>query len=126
MTNYDLEESKLLKIQIGLSIIFIFTFIISISLSYNLILEFDGKNKIYSHKEADEILKINRLISFFVAFGFILINIYDKKIKEDNNLDNRFSDMQITASLFTLISSLIVLYVAFNSSSITTSNENIN
>ena len=126
MTNYDLEESKLLKIQIGLSIIFIFTTIISISLSYNLILEFDGKNKIYSHKEADEILKINRLISFFVAFGFILINIYDKKIKEDNNLDNRFSDMQITASLFTLISSLIVLYVAFNSSSITTSNENIN
>lgn len=126
MTNYDLEESKLLKFQIFLSLIFIFTTIISISLSYNLILEFDGKNKIYNHKEADEILKINRLISVFVSFGFIYINIYDKKIKEENNLSNRFSDVQIMASLFTLVSSLIVLYVAFNSSSSTTNNENIN
>lgn len=126
MTNYDLEESKLLKFQIFLSLIFIFTTIISISLSYNLILEFDGKNKIYNHKEADEILKINRLISVFVSFGFIYINIYDKKIKEENDLSNRFSDVQIIASLFTLVSSLIVLYVAFNSSSSTTNNENIN
>ena len=126
MTNYDLEERKLLKFQIFLSLIFIFTTIISISLSYNLILEFDGKNKIYNHKEADEILKINRLISVFVSFGFIYINIYDKKIKEENDLSNRFSDVQIIASLFTLVSSLIVLYVAFNSSSSTTNNENIN
>ena len=126
MTNYDLEERKLLKFQIFLSLIFIFTTIISISLSFNLILEFDGKNKIYNHKEADEILKINRLISVFVSFGFIYINIYDKKIKEENNLSNRFSDVQIIASLFTLVSSLIVLYVAFNSSSSTTNNENIN
>ena len=125
MTNYDLEERKLLKFQIFLSLIFIFTTIISISLSYNLILEFDGKNKIYNHKEADEILKINRLISVFVSFGFIYINIYDKKIKEENNLSNRFSDVQIIASLFTLVSSLIVLYVAFNSSS-SINNENIN
>ena len=125
MTNYDLEESKLLKFQIFLSLIFIFTTIISISLSYNLILEFDGKNKIYNHKEADEILKINRLISVFVSFGFIYINIYDKKIKEENDLSNRFSDVQIIASLFTLVSSLIVLYVAFNSSS-SINNENIN
>ncbi len=125
MTNYDLEERKLLKFQIFLSLIFIFTTIISISLSYNLILEFDGKNKIYNHKEADEILKINRLISVFVSFGFIFINIYDKKIKEENNLSNRFSDVQIIASLFTLVSSLIVLYVAFNSSS-SINNENIN
>ena len=46
MSNYDLEEDYLLKIQICLSIIFIFTIFVSISLSYNSMISLEGRDKI--------------------------------------------------------------------------------
>ncbi len=120
MSNYDLEEDFLLRVQICLSVIFIFTLIISISLTYNALLD----DKIYSDEEATEVLRINRIISFLVAIGFLLINVKDRDIKERYNLGRKSADMQIMASFFTLISSFIVLYVAFNNSNEIVSNEN--
>ncbi|MBR3229429.1 MAG: hypothetical protein IKF91_01225 [Bacilli bacterium] len=124
MSNYDLEEDVLLKFQIYLSIIFIFTLIVSISLSYNSMMDYEGKNKIYSDDEALNILRINRIISFLVAFGFVLINVFDKNVKEKYDFDIGSADLQIAASVITLVSSLIVLYVAFNNNSSIISNEN--
>lgn len=124
MSNYDLEEDILLKFQICLSIIFIFTLIISITLSYNSMMECEGKNKIYSDDDALNILRINRIISLIVALGFVLINVYDKSVKEKYNLDKESADLQILASIITLVSSLIVLYVAFSNNSSIISNEN--
>ena len=124
MSNYDLEEDILLKFQICLSIIFIFTLIISITLSYNSMMECEGKNKIHSDDDALNILRINRIISLIVALGFVLINVYDKSVKEKYNLDKESADLQILASIITLVSSLIVIYVAFSNNSSIISNEN--
>ena len=124
MTNYDLEEDRLLKYQICLSIILIFTIIISIILSFNAMMECEKKDKIYSDIEAETILRISRIIALFVAVGFMLINVYDKYVKEKNNLENKNADIQIVASAFTLASSLIVLYVAFNNSNQFVAEEN--
>lgn len=126
MSNYDLEEDVLLRFQICLSIVFIFTLIISISLSYNSMMECEGGDKLYSDEEALKILRINRIISLLVAIGFTLINIYDRSVKEKYNLDEGGADLQIMASVFTLVSSLIVLYVAFSNNSSIISNENPN
>ena len=82
------------------------------------------KGKIYSDDDALNILRINRIISLLVALGFVLINIYDKSVKEKYNLDKGNADLQILASIITLVSSLIVLYVAFSSNSSIISNEN--
>ena len=124
MSNYDLEEDILLRFQICLSVIFIFTFIVSISLSYNSMMKCEGRVNIYSDEDALNILRINRVISLLVALGFVLINIYDKAIKEKYDLDKGNADLQILASIVTLCSSLIVLYVAFSSNSSIISNEN--
>lgn len=124
MSNYDLEEDRLLKIQICLSLIFIFTVIISITLSYNAMMECEKKEKIYSDEEALNVLRINRIIAFLVAIGFVLINSYDKSVKEKYDLNYNNADLQILASVITVISSLIVLYVAFSSSSEIIANEN--
>jgi hypothetical protein len=124
MSNYDLEEDILLRFQICLSIIFIFTLLVSISLSYNSMMECEGRNKIYSDNDALEILRINRVISLLVALGFVFINVYDKSVKEKYNLDKGNADLQIIASIITLVSSFIVLYVAFSSNSSIISNEN--
>lgn len=124
MSNYDLEEDVLLRLQICLSIVFIFTLIISISLSYNSMMECERKDKIYDDEDALNVLRINRIISLLVALGFVLINIYDKSVKEKYNLNKGNADLQIIASFITLFSSLIVLYVAFNNNSSIIGNEN--
>ena len=124
MSNYDLEEDILLRFQICLSIIFIFTILVSISLSYNSMMECEGRDKIYSDSDALDVLRVNRVISLLVALGFVFINVYDKSVKEKYNLDKGNADLQIIASIVTLVSSFIVLYVAFSSNSSIINNEN--
>ena len=124
MSNYDLEEDILLRFQICLSIIFIFTILVSISLSYNSMMECEGRDKIYSDSDALDVLRVNRVISLLVALGFVFINVYDKSVKEKYNLDKGNPDLQIIASIVTLVSSFIVLYVAFSSNSSIINNEN--
>lgn len=124
MSNYDLEEDILLRFQICLSIFFIFTILVSISLSYNSMMECEGRDKIYSDSDALDVLRVNRFISLLVALGFVFINVYDKSVKEKYNLDKGNADLQIIASIVTLVSSFIVLYVAFSSNSSIINNEN--
>ena len=124
MTNYDLEEDKLIKIQIKLSFIFIFSLITSILLSYNTMMDLEKRQKIFNKDDEVNILKINRTITFIVALFFLIINVYDKNIKKKYNLDNKNSSIQILSSLLTLISSILVLYIAFSGYNSFTSNEN--
>ena len=117
MTNYNLEEAELIKIQIVLSFVLLFTTVISIFLSYNFLLELEEKETIYSDKESFDILIFNRTVMFIVALIFIYINIRDKKVKKKYSLEDEFADLQIWASVFSFISALIVLYVGLGSGS---------
>lgn len=114
MSNYDLEEDSLLKYQVLLSFIFILTLIISISLSFNSMSKY--KNTFYGKEEEIIILRINRIVSLLVALGFLFINIYDNSLKKKYGFDVKFSNLQTMASFITLVSSLIVLYIAFSNS----------
>lgn len=124
MTNYDLEEVKLIEVQIILSIILLFTTIISITLSYNAALGIKNEDTIYTDKEATDILLFNRTVMFVVAAIFIYINIRDKEVKEKYNKDEEFADLQIWASVLSLAAALIVLYVGVKSGSNVVSEEN--
>lgn len=124
MTNYDLEESELIKLQILLSFVLLFTTIISIILSYDFLLKLEKKTPIYSEKESLDILIFNRTIMFIVSALFIYINIRDKNVKEKYNYEDEFADLQIDASLFNFIAAAIVLYVGVKSGSNITSGEN--
>ena len=125
MTNYDLEEAKLIKWQMGLSTLFIFTLIISLSLSYNELLKHQKKPPLYNKETEDAILVLNRIIAFCIAIGFLLINLTDKEVKQQYNEGNmKYADLQIDASLITLVASLIVLYVAVDGANGSTQIEN--
>lgn len=124
MTNYNLEEAELVKVQIALSVILIFTTIISISLSYNFLMGLEDKDPIYSEEDSYNILIFNRTVLVIVAILFIYINFRDKNVKEKYNLEDEFADLQIDASLLNLVSALIVLYVGVKSGSNITSGEN--
>ncbi len=124
MTNYNLEEAELIKVQIGLSVILLFTTIISISLSYNFLMMLEKKEPIYNDKDSYNILLFNRGLMFIVALMFIYINIRDKRVKEKYRLEDEFADLQIWASVFSFFAALIVLYVGINSGNNLISEEN--
>lgn len=124
MTNYDLEEANLIKIQMALSGILLFTTTLSIFLSYNSLLNLEKKDNLFNEKDASDILLFNRIVVFIVALLFIYINIYDKNLKKEAGNENEFADLQISASIFSLLASAIVLYVAINSGSNIISQEN--
>ncbi len=117
MTNYDYEELKLSKWQFGLTLLFILLLIVSLTLTYNQILKFQKQKPIYSNKEADNILKIYRIIGLLIALGYLIIDVIDKGVKEENNIDTKTANLQIDAGILTVIATIIVLYVAFTSDS---------
>ena len=124
MTNYNLEEERLVEIQIVLSTILLFCTIISIFLSYNFLLSLKNEKTIYTDEDSYNILIFNRTVMFIVALIFILINLKDKCVKEKYGIKDDFADLQILASIFNFIATLIVLYVGINSSINITSEEN--
>lgn len=113
MTNYDLEEAKLLKWQFVLTLLFIFTLIVSLTLTYNQILIHEKKEPLFKTKTSDDILTLNRTLSLLIAIAFLYINLEDKEVKEKNNLDLKTANLQIDAGVLSLIASIIVLYVSF-------------
>ena len=115
MSNYDLEELKLLKWQLGLSIAFIFTLIISLSLTYNEILKYENQKPLYNSQNAYDIQVVNRLLGSLIALAFLYINITDKKLKEKHHLNTTSATLQIEAGLLTFIATIIVLYVSITS-----------
>jgi len=113
ITNYNLEELDLFKIQFILSSLFIGTLLVSMTLTYNEKLKFVGKTPLFTEKQSSDLLVLNRTISFFIAFGFLYLNIVDRKNKENDGFKNiRFADMQIGAGFLNLLGAIIVLYVA--------------
>lgn len=113
MTNYNLEESELLKWQLLLTFIFIGTLFVSLTITYNEILKMEDKEPLYNEDVELAILRTNRFIALAVSIGFLLINVRDKNLKEFYNQGNlKDADKQIIAGIFTVISTIIVLGTA--------------
>ncbi len=124
MTNYDLEQVKLLEYQIGLSVLSILTIVVSLTLSYNALLNLKKEDSIYSEEEASNILLMNRTVDLFIFLGFLAINIYDHNARKKNNTASYIGDLQISASVLSVIAAIIVLYVAIVNGNGVTGQEN--
>ena len=87
-------------------------------------LRLEKSKTLFNDDEVLSLLRINRFVSFLVALGFLFVNVCDKKIKRKYNKESISSDLQVIASIITLASSMIVLYVAFSGDSSIVGNEN--
>lgn len=115
MTNYNLEELELFNIQLILTALTIGTLLVSMTLTYNEKLKIQNEPPIFTDEESSNLLVLNRALVVFIGIGFLLLNIQDRKIKEtDGKINLKFADMQIEASVISLVSAFIVLYVAMN------------
>ena len=82
----------------------------------NEILKLENKKPLYTRNQEGKVLIFNRSFSVLVAIGFLIINMIEKSNDPNDNVQNtKHTNLQIDASIFNLISSLIVLYVAYDS-----------
>ncbi|MCI5521685.1 MAG: hypothetical protein MR411_03670 [Tenericutes bacterium] len=121
-----MHRSKNIELQILLSIFFIFTTIISIILLYNEDLYIKYKQFILNPKNAYIIASINRIVILIILLLFLYANYVDKNIDILENKDLKADNLQIIASILSIISGIIVLYVTIEyfSTNINSSLEN--
>lgn len=121
-----MHRSKNIELQILLSIFFIFTTIISIILLYNEDLYIKYKKFILDPKNVYIISSINRIVILIILLLFLYANYVDKNIDIIENKDLKADNLQIIASILTIISGIIVLYVTIEyfSTNINSSLEN--
>lgn len=121
-----MHRSKNIELQILLSIFFIFTTIISIILLYNEDLYIKYKKFILDPKNAYIIASINRIVILIILLLFLYANYVDKNIDILENKDLKADNLQIIASILSIISGIIVLYVTIEyfSTNINSSLEN--
>ena len=119
-------RSKNIELQILLSIFFIFTTIISIILLYNEDLYIKYKQFILDPKNVYIISSINRIVILIILLLFLYANYVDKNIDILENKDLKADNLQIIASILSIISGIIVLYVTIEyfSTNINSSLEN--
>lgn len=121
-----MHRSKNIELQILLSIFFIFTTIISIILLYNEDLYIKYKKFILDPKNVYIISSINRIVILIILLLFLYANYVDKNIDILENKDLKADNLQIIASILSIISGIIVLYVTIEyfSTNINSSLEN--
>ncbi len=109
MSNYDLSETSLLKWQAVLSFVFIGTIVISIIITYNEILKNEGKDPFLSKDDEVMLIRLRRNVALLIAIGFLLINIIDMKIHDNEDLRRDYI-LQIISGILSVIGSFIVLF----------------
>lgn len=105
------EKLKLLDYQIFASVLFIISIFISIILTYDEKRQVLKKQGLFSEQFDKYLNLFNRILSLLIVLFILYINYetYYIQKKKRNNLDP--FRHQIYASIFSVISALIVLYV---------------
>ena len=123
MSEREIKESNLLSIQLYTLIFSLISIIISMVLTYNQKLDVENREVLFESKKAGKISLFNRILITAIAISFLYVNykqyILDRDTNNFNNIKN--DKLQIKASIFTIIASLITAYVAYNSSTQTLS-----
>ena len=105
------EEIKTINIQLISLFFVLFSTIISIALTYNQKLNLEDKKGFINPKNSLKLTTYNRLLIVIIAFVFLYVNIKLYEISKEEGEDLKSYTLQIYASIFSIISGLIALYV---------------
>lgn len=107
------KEIELLNIDIATALMFIITIIISIYLTYENRQDLLNRKRILNKKDDQYILLFNRLLVLIIVLIILYDNIEGYEIAKEKNKDLKPFKIQIFASILTVITALLVLYVVF-------------
>lgn len=105
------KELRLINYQILTSILFIASVVISIILTYDERQQLLKKQRLFSETFDKYLNLFNRILSLSIVAFILYINYATYKIKEQKRSNLAPFRHQIYASIFSLISAIIVLYV---------------
>ena len=123
MSEREIKESQLLNIQLFTLVFSLISILISMIVTYNQKLDVENKEVIFKAEKARKISLFNRILIVIIAITFLYVN-YKQYIldKDSNNINNLKNDkLQVAASIFTIIASLITDYVVYSSTTETVS-----
>ena len=105
------EEIDTINIQLIALFLFLFSTIISIIITYNQKLDIENKDTIIDAKDSFKLTLFNRVLILILSLVFLYVNykLYEISKREGENLKSY--TLQIIASIFTIVSGLIALYV---------------
>ena len=105
------EEIDTINIQLIALFLFLFSTIISIIITYNQKLDIESKDTIIDAKDSFKLTLFNRVLILIISLVFLYVNykLYEISKREGENLKSY--TLQIIASIFTIVSGLIALYV---------------
>ncbi|MBE6138150.1 MAG: hypothetical protein E7173_00205 [Firmicutes bacterium] len=104
-------EIDAINVQIIASIISIGTVLISILLLYNQKLEMEEKEPILNATQTQKLSTFNRTLILIIVIVFLIINFLLYKISKEEGEDLKPYNLQLVASVLTVIASGIALYV---------------
>lgn len=104
---------SILKGQLAGSSMYIVVLILSIVLLYNQILTIEGEEEFLETSTTANINILNRIVVFLLVLYFLYTSYENIKMAEAQEKDTTYLRLQFIASLLTVISAIIVLYVAF-------------
>ncbi len=107
------KEIELLNIDIATALMFIITIIISIYLTYENKQDLLNRKRILNKKDDQYILLFNRLLVLIIVLIILYDNIEGYEIAKEKNKDLKPFKIQIFASILTVITALLILYVVF-------------
>lgn len=107
------KEIELLNIDIATALMFIITIIISIYLTYENKQDLLNRKRISNKKDDQYILLFNRLLVLIIVLIILYDNIEGYEIAKEKNKDLKPFKIQIFASILTVITALLILYVVF-------------
>ena len=105
------KEEEYINIQIYALIFTLVSVIISLLLTYNQKIKIQNKETLFDSKKTFKITKFNRILTLILGLVFLYINykLYEISKKEGENL--KPYELQIFASILTVITASITLYV---------------
>ena len=110
------KEEEYINIQLYALIFTLVSVVISLLLTYNQKLEIKGENTLFNNKDTFKITKFNRILILILGIVFLYVNykLYEISKKQGENLKPYI--LQIFASVLTVTTALITLYVVSLSS----------
>lgn len=105
------KKLQLLNYQMIISGLFIISLLISILLTYDEKQQTLNEKSIFSNKFDKYLNLFNRIFALSIIIAILYINYQDYKINKNTKTNIKPLEHQIIASVFSVISAIIVLYV---------------
>lgn len=109
------KEIDAINIQLIALFLILISSIISILLTYNQKLDLEEKDTLYTPKQSYKLTLFNRIFIIILSIVFLYVNYELYEVSKEEGEDLKPYILQIFASILTIISGIIVLYVVLQS-----------